>query len=140
MIFHDKVRDRYIVRVGFREHISRLAKFPEGLKPDMYLVGGLAPLNDSSADRIKEDTESELWLPHIRVHDLRHSYVSVLINAGTPIATISKLVGHSSTEMTWKVYSHMYPQTLSTAVNVFDTLDMSEEKSVKKGSQKGSQK
>lgn len=123
-----------------REHISRLAKFPEGLKPDMYLVGGLAPLNDSSADRIKEDTESELGLPHIRVHDLRHSYVSVLINAGTPIATISKLVGHSSTEMTWKVYSHMYPQTLSTAVNVFDTLDMSEEKSVKKGSQKGSQK
>ncbi len=122
-----------------REHITRLSHLPCGLKPDLYLVGGMNPLNDSSADTIKETIEAELGLPHIRVHDLRHSFVSVLINAGTPIATISKLVGHSSTEMTWKVYSHMYPQTLSTAVSVFDTIDIHEEKSIEKGSQKGSQ-
>lgn len=105
------------------EHIARLRRIPlaKGQRFErLYLVGGVEPLNDSSADRIKEDIERKLCLPHIRVHDLRHSYVSVLINAGTPITTISKLVGHASTEMTWKVYSHMYPVTLSDAIDVFD--------------------
>ncbi len=105
------------------EHMDRLRRIPLAKNQrfeKMYLIGGVEPLNDSSSDRIKEDVERRLCLPHIRVHDLRHSYVSVLINAGTPITTISKLVGHASTEMTWKVYSHMYPVTLSNAIDVFD--------------------
>lgn len=125
------------------EHLERLARIPRDWKISfnkMYLCGGVAPVNDSSSDRMKEDIEDRLELPHIRVHDLRHSYVSVLINAGTPITTISKLVGHASTEMTWKVYSHLYPVTLSTAVDVFDSLSVVHDlkKVAENGSQNGS--
>jgi len=40
----------------------------------------------------------------IRVHDFRHSHVSVLINADVNIKEISRRVGHSNVQMTWNVY------------------------------------
>ncbi len=46
----------------------------------------------------------------IRIHDLRHSHVSMLINLGFPAAAIGARVGHSSTEIT-ENYSHLFPST-----------------------------
>ncbi len=44
----------------------------------------------------------------IRIHDLRHSHASMLINAGfTPIEVADRL-GHSSAAITLRVYSHFY--------------------------------
>lgn len=101
-----------------KEHLyTRLARL--GSKP-LYLCGGLTHVPDSTLDKLKDEVESISGVPHIRVHDLRHSYVSVLINANTPITTISKLVGHATSEITWKVYSHLYPDTLASAVTAFD--------------------
>ena len=44
----------------------------------------------------------------IRIHDLRHSYVAMLINKGVDIYTISKIVGHSSIKTTLDTYGHLY--------------------------------
>lgn len=60
---------------------------------------------------MKEDAEKRAGIPHIRVHDLRHSYASLLINKGTDIAVISRLMGHGSPAITYKIYSHFYPET-----------------------------
>ena len=57
---------------------------------------------------------------------INHS--SLLINAGTPVNTISKLVGNSSPEITWKVYSHLYPQTINSAVVNLENLIKSSNK------------
>lgn len=101
-----------------KEHLyTRLNKLGS---PALFLCGGLSHIPDSTLIALKDNVEKESGVPHIRVHDLRHSYVSVLINSGTPVTTISKLVGHSSTEITWKVYSHLYPDTLASAVTAFD--------------------
>lgn len=44
----------------------------------------------------------------IRIHDLRHSHVSLLINMGfTPVA-IGNRVGHESSDITFR-YAHMFP-------------------------------
>ena len=45
----------------------------------------------------------------LRIHDLRHSHASLLINNGVDILLISKRLGHSNTAMTLNVYSHLYP-------------------------------
>lgn len=45
----------------------------------------------------------------IRVHDLRHSHVAMLINMGKPIEEISRRLGHESIKTTWDTYSHLYP-------------------------------
>lgn len=39
-------------------------------------------------------------------HAVRHTYISNLINANVPYTTITKLVGHDTTEMIIKVYAH----------------------------------
>lgn len=45
-------------------------------------------------------------LKHIRFHDLRHSHVTMLIEAKVPIKVISERVGHSSVNTTLNIYSH----------------------------------
>ena len=44
-----------------------------------------------------------------RMHDLRHSYASLLAESGTPLKTIGKLLGHASTTTTDR-YAHIYDE------------------------------
>ena len=57
--------------------------------------------------------------PIIRFHDLRHTYASLLAQAGADLLTISKLLGHSDTRITSKHYAHLCDRTLALAVNRF---------------------
>lgn len=50
-------------------------------------------------------------IKHIRVHDLRHSHASLLINMGFNIKEISERLGHESVKTTWDTYSHLYPDS-----------------------------
>ena len=52
----------------------------------------------------------------IRIHDLRHSHISLLINMGfTPLA-IAERVGHEAIEITYR-YSHLFPTVQKEMVN-----------------------
>ena len=51
----------------------------------------------------------KLGLPVIRLHDLRHSHASMLINLGTPPKVVQERLGHASIQMTLDLYSHLYP-------------------------------
>ena len=42
----------------------------------------------------------------IRLHDLRHTYATCLLNNNVPVATVSKRLGHSSATVTMNVYNH----------------------------------
>lgn len=48
-------------------------------------------------------------VPKIRLHDLRHSAVSLLIDKGYSAVAIAERVGHSSPVETLEVYSHLFP-------------------------------
>jgi integrase len=47
----------------------------------------------------------------IRIHDLRHSHASMLINANANPLAISKRLGHAKVDMTLNTYSHLYPSS-----------------------------
>ncbi len=47
----------------------------------------------------------------ITFHCLRHTYGSTLVNAGRPIAVVSKAMGHSSIAVTCDIYHHASPQS-----------------------------
>ena len=49
-------------------------------------------------------------LRHRRLHDLRHTYVSLLLTDGAPMAYVSEMMGHSSIELTVKRYGHLIPK------------------------------
>ena len=52
---------------------------------------------------------------HARLHDLRHSTASEMINAGVDLYTVGGVLGHKSAVST-KRYSHLATKTLKSAV------------------------
>lgn len=54
-------------------------------------------------------------MPGVRFHDLRHSCASLLLTAGVDLYTISKILGHSSIQMTQR-YSHLETKALKKAM------------------------
>ena len=46
----------------------------------------------------------------VRLHDLRHSHATQLIEAGMHIKTIQNRLGHSSPPLIMAIYSHVSPQ------------------------------
>lgn len=53
----------------------------------------------------------------VRLHDLRHSFASFLVNGGVSIYVVQKLLGHAHVATTQR-YAHLSDETLSSAVNV----------------------
>lgn len=45
-------------------------------------------------------------LPHIRLHDLRHSVASILLNNGKSVTDVADWMGHSSPTTTFGYYAH----------------------------------
>jgi integrase len=58
------------------------------------------------------------WTPR----ELRHSFVSLLSDAGVPLEQISQLVGHSGTTVTELVYRHQLRPVIQTGAIVMDQL------------------
>ncbi|MDI4635523.1 tyrosine-type recombinase/integrase [Pelomonas sp. V22] len=61
-------------------------------------------------------------LPHLRIHDLRHNYASMLVNAGRTLYEVQKILGHSTAAVTER-YSHLSSETLQAAANKASVLD-----------------
>ena len=49
---------------------------------------------------------TDLKLPNVTLHALRHTHASQLIAAGTDVVTVSRRLGHGSPAITLKVYAH----------------------------------
>lgn len=49
-------------------------------------------------------------------HCRRHTFAVLALNDGLTMTVISRLLGHSSTDITEKVYARFLPQTLTTEV------------------------
>ena len=50
-------------------------------------------------------------LADVRIHDLRHSFASFLVNAGCSLYEVQKILGHASIVMTQR-YSHLSQDSL----------------------------
>ncbi len=60
-------------------------------------------------------------LRRIRLHDLRHTYATLRIQAGHNIADVSKQLGHHSINITVDTYYHWMPGTNKSEINQLDS-------------------
>lgn len=63
-------------------------------------------------------------VPIIRVHDLRHSHASLLIELGFSPLLISQRLGHEHIETTLQIYSHLYPNKDNEVASKLDQLNV----------------
>jgi hypothetical protein len=61
-------------------------------------------------------------LRQIRFHDLRHTFGSLLIQAGASLAYVRDQMGHSSIQVTVDIYGHLIPGANIAFVDRLDTL------------------
>ncbi|AMJ40670.1 site-specific integrase [Anaerotignum propionicum] len=58
----------------------------------------------------------------IRIHDLRHSHASLLIEMGFQPLVVADRLGHENIKTTLEVYSHLYPNKQTTVCEKLDAL------------------
>ena len=58
----------------------------------------------------------------IRIHDIRHSHVSLLINNGFTAIAVAARVGHKHISTTMNVYSHLFPNRQTLLVDALEDI------------------
>lgn len=71
--------------------------------------------HSDQARLMKEGCEAAK-LELLTFHELRHSYASMLVNAGCPLAYVAAQLGHSDTRMVEKHYGHLAPSALADSI------------------------
>lgn len=112
------------------ERSNRIIDLPEFLCEEMedYFESLYKPRPD---DRIFPVTKyyilheltrgcKETGVKRIRVHDIRHSHVSYLINLGFSPVDIAARMGHESPTVTMNTYAHLYPRKQQEMARMMD--------------------
>jgi len=69
----------------------------------------------------------ESGVKRIRLHDLRHSHASLLVEMGFPPLAIAERLGHEKVETTLNTYSHLYPNKQTELAKQLDLENRKEE-------------
>lgn len=101
------------------EHQKR-CKEEYGYRSDWFVFGGEEPLSDQTIRRRLNEYADKAGVKRIRVHDIRHSHASLLINKGQNILIVSQRLGHSDVTQTLNTYSHLMPSVQKQIINALD--------------------
>ena len=82
-----------------------------------YIARGGRPL--STIHRVWTRLRKDAGLPHLRLHDLRHNYASMLINSGRTLYEVQNILGHSDPSVTQR-YAHLSTKSLQDAADSAD--------------------
>ena len=110
---------------------NRTIKMPHFLCEEMQEYRGML-YGLKKKDRIFTVTKSYLHhemdrgakaagVKRIRIHDLRHSHISLLIDMGFSAVAIADRVGHESIEITYQ-YAHLFPSKQTEMAKRLDDL------------------
>lgn len=72
-----------------------------------FFFGGESPIADNTLRRVFRSYCIKAEVPIIRIHDLRHSFVSMLIHLGANLMVVADLIGDTVEQVT-KTYGHLY--------------------------------
>jgi len=101
------------------EGVAHFRKLVEGRDREetLFLRADGAPWGKSQQVRRMKDAAGAAKLPHVgRFHMLRHTYASVLAQAGMPMRSVQYLLGHSDMRITVQHYAHLQPDHVAAQI------------------------
>lgn len=87
----------------------------EGIQPDQRMF----TFSKSHLANEMARAAEAAGVKRIRIHDLRHSHVSMLIEMGFSALAIAERMGHESIDITYR-YAHLFPHKQSVMAEVLD--------------------
>lgn len=129
MLYHHSHHGEDVITSPKTRKSNRTIKMPRFLCEEIQdYLGMLYGLKKK--DRIFTVTKSYLHhemdrgsraagVKRIRIHDLRHSHVSLLIDMGFSAVAIADRVGHESIDITYR-YAHLFPSKQAEMANKLD--------------------
>ena len=106
-------RDRYTILS--QVNLSLLKKYWNRYRPITWLFPGSSdvnPISTRTIQKVFQDSKNNAGITKkVSVHSLRHSFATHLLETGTDISHIQKLMGHSSIKTTSK-YIHLKQEDL----------------------------
>ena len=79
----------------------------------------MLPVSKSQLSRVMKRGSEKAGVKRIRIHDLRHSHVSLLIDMGFSAVAIADRMGHESSDITFR-YAHLFPNIQDDMANGLD--------------------
>ena len=92
------------------------------MKEWVFTNGAGNKIDESKISKILKECLKKAGLRVIRVHDLRHTYASLLIQNGASLAYIKDQMGHASIQTTVDVYGHLVPGANKHEVDKLDEI------------------
>lgn len=88
----------------------------------VFTVSNGAPMRNSNfSSNVWKPTVRAAGLPEgLRVHDLRHTAVAILISQGVHPEAIKRFLGHSSIMVTMDIYGHLFPSEQEALAEALD--------------------
>lgn len=115
---YQHIRGKDVITTPKTEKANRTIKIPDFLCDEIkdymemnYGLDGddrLFPISKSGMHHEMDRGSKAAGVKRIRIHDLRHSAVSLLIEMGFSVLAIADRVGHESTDITFR-YAHLFP-------------------------------
>ena len=99
---HDLVTKKVLMR--WRDVQQR------NIDTDWVLSWQGAPLYGNELRKVMNEHADMAGVKHIKIHGLRHSHASYLINNGENALAVQKRLGHEDIETTLGTYGHLFPE------------------------------
>ena len=103
-----------------QEADGRLLGRPLEDKDLVFAYPGNKPLDPGTVTHAFGNVLKSAGLPHLRFHDLRHTHITLLLEAGVHPKVVSERAGHSSVAFTLDTYSHVMPTIQQVAAERLD--------------------
>lgn len=129
---YQRIRGQDIVTEPKTPKSNRIIAIPDFLSTELqeylshlYDEDRIFPLTKNILYREMLRGSSKGGVKKIRVHDLRHSHASLLIELGFSPLLIAERLGHENIETTLNTYSHLYPHKQGELAKTLDSLQKS---------------
>lgn len=113
------VKQRRVHRVPISEDVVALVKQRRaalGVSTGWIFPGEARGKPVQDMRRFWRSIQEAAELPGVRMHDLRHTFASMLVSGGASLEMIGKLLGHTQTRTTQR-YAHLMDSPLRAGVN-----------------------